>query len=875
MTAMLFANNASSRLFAAISAATTSIRVEAGDGAKFPSPTGSDIFTVTVEDRRSSQIEIMNCTGRSGDILTVVRAQEGTAAQAFVVGATVSNRLTAATMTFLANAIDEAPIDGKQYAREDAAWSEIVIPPGDWDSITDKPVTFPPTLPIPSSGVTGLDAAQAAQDTAIGTKLNSSAYTAADVLTKIKTVDGVGSGLDADLLDGQTGSWYQDRANHIGTQAISTVSGLQGALDAKEDKANKGVANGYASLDASAKVPAAQLPSYVDDVVEYANLAAFPATGATGLIYVALDTGKIYRWSGSAYVEISPSPGSTDAVPEGSTNKYYTDERVDDRAAALLQAGTGISWSYNDASGTLTPTVTLAPFTTTNLTEGTNLYYTNARASAAAPVQSVAGRTGAVTLTKTDVGLANVDNTSDLNKPISTATQTVLDLKLNISAYTAADVLAKLITVDGTGSNLDADLLDGQSGAYYLSWANFTGKPSTFPPTLPIAQSDVTNLVSDLALKAPLVSAALTGTPTAPTATAGTSTTQLATTAFVGAAITADITPWSEITGKPSTFPPTLPITQADVTGLVAGQAAQDTAINLRLTDAASDGIIYGRRNGAWVQTTGGATISDTAPASPSIGQLWFESDSGNTFVWYDDSSSQQWVQMNSATAAAGGAAEPGAVQMFARSTPPVGWLKANGAALSRTVYSNLFAAIGTAFGVGDGSTTFNIPDLRGEFIRTWDDSRGVDPGRAFGSAQGANIESHAHTASSPAHTHTGSGTSSGFNTNHQHYNDFGTGYVSADHTHVNNRPVLGADNDRGSTSSSWSIDGSQAANSGGISANHTHAVQGWAGYANVDHSHTYSFTTVGTAASITVNAAGTGTDTRPRNVALLACIRY
>ena len=81
---------------------------------------------------------------------------------------------------------------------------------------------------------------------------------------------------------------------------------------AKEDKANKGIALGYASLDASAKVPAAQLPSYVDDVLEFANLAAFPATGATGLIYVALDTNKIYRWSGSAYIEISPSPGSTD-----------------------------------------------------------------------------------------------------------------------------------------------------------------------------------------------------------------------------------------------------------------------------------------------------------------------------------------------------------------------------------------------------------------------------------------------------------------------------------------------------------------------------------------------------------------------------------
>jgi hypothetical protein len=76
------------------------------------------------------------------------------------------------------------------------------------------------------------------------------------------------------------------------------------------------------------KVPSTQLPSYVDDVLEYNNLAAFPATGETGKIYVAKDSNKTYRWSGSAYIEISASPGSTDAVAEGSTNLYYTDARA-------------------------------------------------------------------------------------------------------------------------------------------------------------------------------------------------------------------------------------------------------------------------------------------------------------------------------------------------------------------------------------------------------------------------------------------------------------------------------------------------------------------------------------------------------------------
>ena len=81
----------------------------------------------------------------------------------------------------------------------------------------------------------------------------------------------------------------------------------------KEDKANKGVANGYAGLDAAGKVPANQLPSYVDDILEFANLVAFPATGEAGKIYVALDTNKTYRWSGSAYVEISALSGTPTA----------------------------------------------------------------------------------------------------------------------------------------------------------------------------------------------------------------------------------------------------------------------------------------------------------------------------------------------------------------------------------------------------------------------------------------------------------------------------------------------------------------------------------------------------------------------------------
>jgi microcystin-dependent protein len=90
-------------------------------------------------------------------------------------------------------------------------------------------------------------------------------------------------------------------------------------------------------------------------------------------------------------------------------------------------------------------------------------------------------------------------------------------------------------------------------------------------------------------------------------------------------------------------------------------------------------------------------------------------------------------------------AVPPGAIMYFARSNPPPGWLKANGALVSRTAYSNLFAAIGTTFGAGDGSTTFQLPELRGEFIRGWDNGRGVDLDRGFGSWQPDELKSHTH----------------------------------------------------------------------------------------------------------------------------------
>lgn len=117
----------------------------------------------------------------------------------------------------------------------------------------------------------------------------------------------------------------------------------------------KGAANGVAPLGEDGKVASTFLPSYVDDVIEGANLAAFPTTGETGKIYVALDTNKTYRWSGSAYVEISNSLDyATQAEAEaGAENtKVMTALRVKEAIAA--QAGTVKKYATTIGDGSAT-----------------------------------------------------------------------------------------------------------------------------------------------------------------------------------------------------------------------------------------------------------------------------------------------------------------------------------------------------------------------------------------------------------------------------------------------------------------------------------------------------------------------------------------
>jgi hypothetical protein len=173
-------------------------------------------------------------------------------------------------------------------------------------------------------------------------------------------------------------------------------------------------------------IPANQLPSYVDDVLEYANLAAFPGTGSADKIYVALNTNKTYRWSGSTYIEIIPSPGNTDSVAEGSTNLYFTNGRavsalsgslavklntsavsaygltlIDDLTASGARSTLGLGSAATLNSGT----------GSTNLILGNDARLTNARTPTSHKVTHESGGADAIKLDD----LATPDDNTDLN----------------------------------------------------------------------------------------------------------------------------------------------------------------------------------------------------------------------------------------------------------------------------------------------------------------------------------------------------------------------------------------------------------------------------------------------------------------------------
>ena len=247
-------------------------------------------------------------------------------------------------------------------------------------------------------------------------------------------------------------------------------------------------------------------------------------------------------------------------------------------------------------------------------------------------------------------------------------------------------------------------------------------------------------------------------------------------------------------------------------------------------------------------------------------------------------------------------------------SAPPSGFLACNGSAISRTAYAALFAAIGTAYGAGDGVNTFNLPDDRGNFARCWDNGRGIDPGRAFGTEQTDAIKAHGHDASASGvgdhshgitvqdagqHGHTATsqaagghshGASASQDGSHTHgykdryypesqaginskggasqaeplnglNNSIGSGDVDADNTVVlYKNAVTDAGGQHSHTISIAAVDSHSHTITVSASGQHNHAA---AAAAAGGHSH-----------AITIGNTG-GNETRPRNRATLWCIKY
>lgn len=246
---------------------------------------------------------------------------------------------------------------------------------------------------------------------------------------------------------------------------------------------SKGAPNGLASLNESGIIPSAQLPSYVDDVIEVDTFSNLPGTGESGKIYIVQDTNLTYRWSGTDYVEISKSLAlgetSSTAYP-GDKGKATTDKlnRIPDK---LITDTVNVNQSTTEAVlnfttyrqeaqqvGRNTLTITSATISQAGLmssSDKTKLDGLKDQAGITSDIDAVQtnlethinNKSNPHEVTKDQVGLGNVDNTSDANKPISNATQTALNGKFSATDGNALkqtiEDMPNLVVTEGSVSH--------------------------------------------------------------------------------------------------------------------------------------------------------------------------------------------------------------------------------------------------------------------------------------------------------------------------------------------------------------------------------------------------------------------------------------
>ena len=891
----VFKNAARTELDTGISALSTQFTVI--DGTIFPeanaSETGGainqasgDWFKLVLQDD-DGNFEIVYCYGHGymTHTFTVLRGQEGTTARAFLEGTAVGLRLLSSdldnihsTLTLLAETKQEksapaAKADALTNART-ITLSGAVQANATWDA-SGALVLVTNNIDVSKANGGTLVVGRGGTGTTTSTGSGSVVLNASPALSGTPTAPTAAAGTN--------------------TTQLATTAFVKTATETRVASSEKGAANGVATLDATGKVPPTQLPSYVDDVLEFANLASFPATGESGKIYVALDTNKTYRWSGSAYV-------------------YITSGAVD----------------------------------------------------------SVAGKAGVVTLAKDDVGLPNVDNTTDAEKPVSTAQQTALNLKANLASpaltgtptaptaangtsttqlattafvqgavggflsktttggtttLTTAEASNPIIKVSGAltssaileipvAAKRNYSIENATTGAFTL-----TVKHVGLTPSVLVAQGKrnivMTNGVGAYDAINGFESIALTGTPTAPTAGSTTNTTQIATTAFVQVALDTKV---DKVANQRL-------MTAAEATKLanIAEQAtknASDAALRDRSTHTGTQPIstVEGLADTLATKLNydqGAAFVSFNIAEQPSQGGLRVFQADGRTDIMPDNSwwslirvqhpgypngywqdlalpfaeggrprvrqnvagTKSQWKELAYYSDVASNTAftsvpstfqaweivvthphirkmvwssasnkyvrapwhAPGELSYFLREVPYGHVEVRSDVVLNTADFPDLAEYLGVS------AATFVLDEARGEFLRTLDSGRGIDSGRAVGSWQDSDNKSHTHTgsaASAGAHTHTVSGTAASAGA---HTHSFGWGLSNS-----------------GSSTSALQLGSASSPQvpSVGSAGAHTHSVSGTAALAG-DHTHT-----------VTVNASG-GTESRPRNRAYRLAVQY
>ncbi len=195
----------------------------------------------------------------------------------------------------------------------------------------------------------------------------------------------------------------------------------------------------------------------------------------------------------------------------------------------------------------------------------------------------------------------------------------------------------------------------------------------------------------------------------------------------------------------------------------VAGKVPATTDLLLgELAVNTTDGKLYLKKNVSGTETIVDVTAGGLLPASATdlggvkgLTNLTIDAAGNLSLSGANVSAALGFSPLDSANSSK--LVPAGTVLHVAMGSAPNGWLKANGAVISRSTYAALFSAIGTTYGAGDGSTTFRLPDLRGEFLRGFDDGRGIDSGRSLGSAQVAtNVfvdDDYAQTIGAPSWT--------------------------------------------------------------------------------------------------------------------------